>query len=232
MIAISAAIIGFGAVAISSSAFKSICQVRASTRIGSRAAKSSPRTRSSGPTVGSSAASGASFTIETQCATSARSRSTAAGSAPAAYCAGQLGERRPRVAGHHRLEEVEHPSAVGEPQHGAHLDGGRRAGAMRDRLIEQRQPVAHRALGGAHDQRQRVRRDRDPLLRGDAGEVRQHRLRLDPAEVEALAARQHRDRHLADLGGREDELHVRRRLLERLQQRVERRGARACALRR
>ena len=36
---------------------------------------------------------------------------------------------------------------------------------------------------------------------------------------------EHRHRHLADLGGREDELHVRRRLLERLQQRVERRGA-------
>ncbi len=57
-------------------------------------------------------------------------------------------------------------------------------------------------------------------------------LRLDAAEVEALAARQHRHRHLADLGGGEDELHVRRRLLERLQEAVERLRPTACALRR
>jgi hypothetical protein len=49
-----------------------------------------------------------------------------------------------------------------------------------------------------------------------------HHLGLDPAQVEALAARQHRDRHLADLGGGEDELHMRGRFLQRLQQRVER----------
>ena len=46
-------------------------------------------------------------------------------------------------------------------------------------------------------------------------------LGVDPAQIEALAARQHGDRHLADLGRREDELDVRRRLLKRLQQRVE-----------
>ena len=44
---------------------------------------------------------------------------------------------------------------------------------------------------------------------------------IDPAQIEALAARQHRDRHLADFGGGEDELGVRRRLFQRLQQRVE-----------
>ncbi len=44
---------------------------------------------------------------------------------------------------------------------------------------------------------------------------------VDPAQVEALAARQHGHRHLADLGGGEDELHVLGRLLQRLQQRVE-----------
>ena len=40
-------------------------------------------------------------------------------------------------------------------------------------------------------------------------------------QVELQAARQHRDRQLLRIGGREQELHVRRRLLERLQQRVE-----------
>ena len=40
-------------------------------------------------------------------------------------------------------------------------------------------------------------------------------------QVEALAARQHRHRHLARLGGGEDELHMLGRLLERLEQAVE-----------
>ena len=44
---------------------------------------------------------------------------------------------------------------------------------------------------------------------------------VDAPQVEALAARQHGDRNLADLGGGEDELDVRRRLFQRLQQAVE-----------
>ena len=48
--------------------------------------------------------------------------------------------------------------------------------------------------------------------------------RIDAAQVETLAARQHRHRHLADFGGCENELCVRRRLFQRLQQRVERRA--------
>ena len=39
---------------------------------------------------------------------------------------------------------------------------------------------------------------------------------IEPAQIEALAARQDGDRDLADFGGREDELGVRRRLLQRL----------------
>ena len=45
--------------------------------------------------------------------------------------------------------------------------------------------------------------------------------RVDAAQVETLAARQHCHRHLADFSGGEDELGVRRRLLQRLEQRVE-----------
>ena len=44
---------------------------------------------------------------------------------------------------------------------------------------------------------------------------------VDAAQIEALRARQHRHRHLADLGRREDELDVLARLFERLQERVE-----------
>ena len=51
----------------------------------------------------------------------------------------------------------------------------------------------------------------------------------DPAQVEALAAREHRYGNPADLRGREDELHMPRRLFQRLEQGVEGLGARACA---
>ena len=84
--AISAAIIALGALATSSSAFSNICHRRVSTRIGRASAIWVPRARSSGETVGSSAASGVIFTTDTQWVISARSRNTASGSAPSAYC--------------------------------------------------------------------------------------------------------------------------------------------------
>ena len=42
---------------------------------------------------------------------------------------------------------------------------------MRNRLIEQRERVAHRALRSTRDQRERLRLDRNDLLLGNAGEV-------------------------------------------------------------
>ena len=85
--AISAAIIAFGALATSSKALSSICQVLVRTRMGRFSANPCPRMRSSGEMVGSSAASGVIFTTDTQCVISARSRKTAKGSAPSEYCA-------------------------------------------------------------------------------------------------------------------------------------------------
>ena len=85
--AISAAIIALGARPTSSRAVSSICHIRLSTRIGKASAIIKPRLRSSGETVGSSAASGVILITLTQWLTSAKSRSTATGSAPAAYCA-------------------------------------------------------------------------------------------------------------------------------------------------
>ena len=51
--------------------------------------------------------------------------------------------------------------------------------------------------------------------------MRHQHVRLDPAQIEALAARQHRDRHFADFGGREHEFGVLRRLFQRFQKRIE-----------
>ena len=65
-----------------------------------------------------------------------------------------------RLALHQEIEEIEQAAAVGQTQHVADLilaDLARHAAlvAQRQRPIEQRQPVAHRAVGGARDQRQR-----------------------------------------------------------------------------
>ena len=84
--AISAAISALGASAASSSDLSSICQARVSVAIFSPAAIFTPRARSSGPTAGSLAVSGDILTTLIQWVMSARSRSTAIGSAPSACC--------------------------------------------------------------------------------------------------------------------------------------------------
>ena len=132
-------------------------------------------------------------------------------------------QRLGRAAGHDRFEQGDGLAAVGEAEHVAHDLGLHRlaAVALHQGLIQQGQAVADRALGGAGDQGQGVLFDLHPLAVGDAGEVFDEDFRLDAAQIEALAAGQDGHRHLADLGGGEDEFGVRRRLFQRLQQGVE-----------
>ncbi len=93
---------------------------------------------------------------------------------------------------------------------------------MGNRLIEQRETVTRRAFGCTRNHRQRLRLGLETFL-GCDGREQSHKVGgADAAQIEALAARQNSDRNLADFGGGEDELHVLRRLFERLQQAVER----------
>ena len=126
-----------------------------------RPASSRPRRRSISAAAGSSAASGTSLIRVSQCVRSSRSCSSSAGSAPRLIELGQHGQRPRRLALHQQIEEIEQPAAVGEAQHVADLMPRRSRPSrprQRDRLVEQRQPVAHRAVGGARDQRERGRR--------------------------------------------------------------------------
>ena len=77
-------------------------------------------------------------------------------------------------------------------------------------------PSAARAIDG-----QRLVLGRHLFLLGDGAEMFDQAIRRHAAQIESLAARQHGDRHLADFRGGEDELHMFRRLFQRLQQRVE-----------
>jgi len=77
------------------------------------------------------------------------------------------------------------------------------------------------ALRVARDRLQRGRLASQTLLLADLRELRDDALVRDPTEVEALRARDDRRRDLPGFGRREHEDRVRRRLLQRLQQRVE-----------
>ena len=144
----------------------------------------------------------------------------------------QFLQRGGDVAFHQRFEQVDHPHAVGEAEHLPHVFRAHGTCRVGNGLIEQRETIAHRAFRRARDQRQRRRLDFDHLFAGDTLEMFDQQRGIDAAQIEALAAREHRHRHLADFGGGEDELGVRRRLFQRLEQRVERGRAKACALRR
>ena len=121
----------------------------------------------------------------------------------------ELGERGRGVAGDDRVEHAADAATVGKPEHVAHFGGGDPAAAMGDRLIEDRQAVAGRTFGGAGDGGERVGFDRDTFKLGDMGEVGGEQVGGDSAQVEALAARQHRYRDLVHFGRGEQEFDVR-----------------------
>ncbi len=115
----------------------------------------------------------------------------------------------------------------------AHRNGRRRAEQLRgrvrlepaftvgDRRVEERERVAQRAFGRAHDDRQCRRLERNLFLVQDALERRAQRIGRDRAEIEALHAREHGRRNLARVRRREHEDDVGRWLFQGLQECVE-----------
>ena len=89
-------------------------------------------------------------------------------------------------------------------------------------LLQRAQRVAHAAAGMAHDQLERGLVVLEALLAADVLEVGLDIRRADGAEVEALHAREDGLGDLLRVRGAQHEHHVLRRLLERLEQRVER----------
>ena len=108
--------------------------------------------------------------------------------------------------------EVLHHRLVGDvsPAGGAHL-------------VEDRKGVAHSSVGLAGDHPEGAAVGRDPLLRGDVGEMVGDVVDRDALEVIDLATRQDGRDHLVFLGGGQDENGVGRGLLEGFQEGVERR---------
>jgi hypothetical protein len=126
--------------------------------------------------------------------------------------------------------------ALGEPLDGLHHPvGGREAedlahglrrhlGAReREHLLEDRQRVADRPVARAHHRLDRTVLDRVALRGAHRTDVIADVARRHPPEVETLDPGQDRRDDLLRVGGGHREQHVRRRLLDQLEQRVERR---------
>ncbi len=126
------------------------------------------------------------------------------------------------IARSKRIEHAHQQRGVDRAEHRAHRLQSHLAGAVGNRLIKQRQPVAHRPACRVTQHAQRRRLGLDPLVANDRPQVPGHGRRRHLLEVELQAAAEHRDRHLLRIGGSQDEAHVVRRLFERLEHRVER----------
>ena len=86
---------------------------------------------------------------------------------------GKLGQRRADLPSHHRFEQGEDLGAVGEAEHGpdrVFTDAGPLAD-RRQGLVEDREPVADRAVGGPGDQSKGGGVHRHALGLGDGGEM-------------------------------------------------------------
>ena len=130
-------------------------------------------------------------------------------------------DRPRRIARHDRIEEIDHPRTVGKAEHRLHLRRLYFAFAMGKGLIEKRQRIAHRSFRSTRNHSERIVLSLDAFEPGDLAQMRDKQRRIEALQIEALAARQDGDGNFPDLGGREEEFHMRRRFLERLQQRIE-----------
>ena len=108
-----------------------------------------------------------------------------------------------------------------ETENRRHVLFGHRLAGKRNHLVQGALRVAHAAFGRPGDQRQRGIGHLDLLGVGNPPQLLRDRLRRDRAELEDLRPRQDRVGNLVQLGRRHHEDDVRRRLFDRLQQRVE-----------
>ena len=88
-------------------------------------------------------------------------------------------------------------------------------------LIKNRQRITHRTAASTNHQLQHARLNGHLLLIAQTLQERQKNLRRNQTERVMVSARTNRTQHLIRLSRREDKLHVLRRFLHNLQQRIE-----------
>ena len=134
----------------------------------------------------------------------------------------QRDETAGRVTLHDRVKDGDGLRPPGPAKHLGDAVDRHPVGGHRRRLVEKRQRVADRSLGGAGDGGDRLGVGGDRLTLADRRDMCRQHIGRHASQVKALASRQDGDRHLADLGRGEDEFHIVGRFLKRLQKRVER----------
>ena len=134
---------------------------------------------------------------------------------------GELEERR-AVLARDGLGNLHQQIAPDEPQHRRHIVGRDGRPGERDHLVERALRVAHAAVAGARQQRQRPVVQLDAFGGSNRLELVGDLLDANRLELEDLRPRLDCRRDLFELGRRHHEDDVRRRLLNRLEERVER----------
>ena len=116
--------------------------------------------------------------------------------------------QRSTVTGFEGIEDAVEVAAVDHTEHLAHAGFFDAAAAMGNRLIEQGQGIAHAASCRAANQIEGLRLAGHLLGFKHTREVTGDQGRRQILEVELQAARQHRHRNLARVGGGQDEDHM------------------------
>ncbi len=135
----------------------------------------------------------------------------------------QLRERGGNFAGQNGVAQFQNLVLRREAEHRKHVRLLDFVAAKTDELVQRGFGVAHPAVGAARDGVQRGGVNRHLFLRGDFREMFRDERARNPAQVKPLAARENCRQNFFRVGRREHELHVRGRLLQSFQQRVERR---------
>ena len=135
----------------------------------------------------------------------------------------QPAQRGLNFAGKNGLAQTENLAFGGEAEHGEHIVFLDFVAAKADELVERGFGVAHGAVRAARDGVERRFVNFHLFQFRDVREVFGDERGRDPAQVKTLATRENRRQNLLRVGRGEHEFHVRRRLFERLEQRVERR---------
>ncbi len=133
-------------------------------------------------------------------------------------------QRRADIAGEHRLGEVLNDLERSEAEDIHHIVLGDVRAAEGNHLVEHALGIAQPPLGPAGKRLGGGLVELDLLAFRDVEKVLLDEIRRDAAEIETLATAGDGRGNLLRLGRREDELHMRGRLLERFEKRVERAG--------
>ncbi len=131
-------------------------------------------------------------------------------------------EDRGAVGGRERTDRLIQQGVrrVAEQLHGQRIRDALGPGAT-EQLVEDAERVSHRPGAGPHDERHGCGVERDALAGAQLLQVVAQRLGRHQPEGVVVRARADGADDLVGLGGGEDELQVRRRLLDELEQRVE-----------